>query len=102
NCLDRHVLAGHGDRHAFIWDSPVANRLEHITYAQALDRVSQIAGALARLGVAKGDRVVIYMPMVPEAAFSMLACARLGAIHSMVFGGFAPPELAARITDAAP
>ena len=102
NCLDRHVLAGHGDRHAFIWDSPVANRLEHITYTQALDRVSHIAGALANLGVSKGDRVVIYMPMVPEAAFSMLACARLGAIHSMVFGGFAPPELAARITDAAP
>ena len=102
NCLDRHVLAGHGDRHAFIWDLPVTDRLEHITYAQALDRVSHIAGALADLGVSKGDRVVIYMPMVPEAAFSMLACARLGAIHSVVFGGFAPPELAARITDAAP
>ena len=102
NCLDRHVLAGHGDRHAFIWDSPMADRLEHITYAAALARVEKIAGALAALGLTKGDRVVIYMPMVPEAAFAMLACARLGAIHSMVFGGFAPPELAARISDAQP
>jgi propionyl-CoA synthetase len=102
NCLDRHVTAGHGDRVALIWDSPMADRLEHITYAQALRRVEKIAGALAKLGVTKGDRVVIYMPMVPEAAFSMLAVARLGAIHSMVFGGFAPPELAARIADAKP
>jgi propionyl-CoA synthetase len=102
NCLDRHVAAGHGGRVALIWDSPMAGRLEHITYAQALGRVEKIAGALAALGVAKGDRVVIYMPMVPEAAFAMLACARLGAIHSMVFGGFAAPELAARIADARP
>ncbi len=102
NCLDRHVLAGHGNRNALIWDSPAAGRLEHITYAAALTRVEKLAGALANLGVTKGDRVVIYMPMVPEAVFSMLACARLGAIHSMVFGGFAPPELAARITDAQP
>jgi propionyl-CoA synthetase len=102
NCLDRHVLAGGGGRTAFIWDSPMAGRLEHISYATALARVSRIAGALAALGVAKGDRVVVYMPMVPEAAFAMLACARLGAIHSMVFGGFAAPELAARISDAAP
>jgi len=102
NCLDRHVRAGNGDRVALIWDSPMAGRLEHITYAQALGRVEKIAGALAALGVAKGDRVVVYMPMVPEAAFAMLACARLGAIHSMVFGGFAAPELAARITDAKP
>jgi propionyl-CoA synthetase len=102
NCLDRHVKEGHGERVALIWDSPMAGRLEHISYAQALARVEKIAGALAALGVAKGDRVVIYMPMVPEAAFSMLACARLGAIHSMVFGGFAPPELAARIADAKP
>jgi propionyl-CoA synthetase len=102
NCLDRHVLAGHGARNAFIWDSPMADRLEHITYAAALARVEKIAGALAALGLTKGDRVVIYMPMVPEAAFAMLACARLGAIHSMVFGGFAPPELAARISDAQP
>jgi len=102
NCLDRHVRAGNGDRVALIWDSPMAGRLEHITYAQALGRVEKIAGALAALGVTKGDRVVVYMPMVPEAAFAMLACARLGAIHSMVFGGFAAPELAARITDAKP
>jgi len=102
NCLDRHVRAGHGDRAALIWDSPMAGRLEHITYSHALARVEKIAGALAALGVAKGDRVVVYMPMVPEAAFSMLACARLGAIHSMVFGGFAAPELSARINDAKP
>jgi propionyl-CoA synthetase len=102
NCLDRHVLAGHGDRTAFIWDSAMEGRVELISYAKAQDRVAHIAGALANLGVAKGDRVVIYMPMVPEAALSMLACARLGAVHSMVFGGFAPPELAARISDAAP
>jgi len=102
NCLDRHIKAGHGDRIAFIWDSPMAGRLEHITYAQALARVEKIAGALKNLGVEKGDRVVVYMPMVPEAAFSMLACARLGAIHSMVFGGFAAPELSARINDARP
>jgi propionyl-CoA synthetase len=102
NCLDRHVKAGNGERVALIWDSPMAGRLEHITYAKALARVEKIAGALANLGVTKGDRVVVYMPMVPEAAFSMLACARLGAIHSMVFGGFAAPELAARINDAKP
>jgi len=102
NCLDRHVLAGHGARTAFIWDSAMEGRVERISYAQAQSRVAHIAGALANLGIRKGDRVVIYMPMVPEAAFSMLACARLGAIHSMVFGGFAPPELAARISDAAP
>jgi propionyl-CoA synthetase len=102
NCLDRHVKAGNGERVALIWDSPMAGRLEHITYAQALGRVEKIAGALAKLGVTKGDRVVVYMPMVPEAAFSMLACARLGAIHSMVFGGFAAPELSARINDAKP
>jgi propionyl-CoA synthetase len=102
NCLDRHIAAGRGGQVALIWDSPMAGRLEHITYNQALARVEKIAGALANLGVTKGDRVVIYMPMVPEAAFSMLACARLGAIHSMVFGGFAAPELAARINDAKP
>ena len=102
NCLDRHVKAGHGARTALIWDSPMAGRLEHISYAQALARVEKIAGALKTLGVEKGDRVVVYMPMVPEAAFAMLACARLGAIHSMVFGGFAAPELSARINDARP
>ncbi|MDE8347147.1 MAG: AMP-binding protein [Acidocella sp.] len=102
NCLDRHVAAGFGARPAFIWDSPMAGRLDSITYAEALNRVAKLAGALAALGVTKGDRVVVYMPMVPEAAFAMLACARLGAVHSMVFGGFAAPELAARISDAAP
>jgi propionyl-CoA synthetase len=102
NCLDRHIAAGRGDQVALIWDSPMADRLEHITYKQALARVEKIAGALRDLGVGKGDRVVVYMPMVPEAAFSMLACARLGAIHSMVFGGFAAPELSARISDARP
>ncbi|OYV24622.1 MAG: propionyl-CoA synthetase [Rhodospirillales bacterium 20-58-10] len=102
NCLDRHVKAGNGERVALIWDSPMEGRLEHITYHQALARVEKIAGALAALGVTKGDRVVGYMPMVPEAAFTMLACARLGAIHSMVFGGFAAPELSARINDAKP
>jgi propionyl-CoA synthetase len=102
NCLDRHIAAGRGDQVALIWDSPMADRIEHSTYSQALSRVEKIAGALRALGVAKGDRVVIYMPMVPEAAFSMLACARLGAIHSMVFGGFAAPELSARISDARP
>jgi propionyl-CoA synthetase len=96
------VAAGRGGNIALIWDSPMEGRLEHITYAQALGRVEKIAGALAALGVTKGDRVVVYMPMVPEAMFAMLACARLGAIHSMVFGGFAAPELAARITDAQP
>jgi propionyl-CoA synthetase len=102
NCLDRHIAAGRGSQVALVWDSPMADRLEHITYRQALARVEKIAGALRNLGVEKGDRVVIYMPMVPEAAFSMLACARLGAIHSMVFGGFAAPELSARINDARP
>ncbi|MDR3521262.1 MAG: AMP-binding protein [Acidocella sp.] len=102
NCLDRHVQAGNGERVALIWDSPMEGRLEHITYNQALARVEKIAGALTALGVTKGDRVVGYMPMVPEAAFTMLACARLGAIHSMVFGGFAAPELSARINDAKP
>jgi propionyl-CoA synthetase len=102
NCLDRHVAAGNGERVALIWDSPMEGRLEYITYNQALARVEKIAGALAALGVTKGDRVVGYMPMVPEAAFTMLACARLGAIHSMVFGGFAAPELSARINDAKP
>jgi len=102
NCLDRHINNGRGEQVALIWDSPMAGRLEHITYNQALARVEKIAGALANLGVTKGDRVVIYMPMVPEAAFSMLACARLGAIHSMVFCGLAAPELSARINDAKP
>jgi propionyl-CoA synthetase len=102
NALDRHVDAGHGDRTALIWDSPMAGRIERLSYRQMRDRTARVAGALAALGVGMGDRVVIYMPMVPEAAIAMLACARLGAIHSVVFGGFAAAELAKRIEDAKP
>jgi propionyl-CoA synthetase len=102
NAIDRHVAAGRGSQTAFIWDSPVTGRVERITYAALLARVEKLAGAMAARGVAKGDRVVIYMPMVPEAAIGMLACARLGAVHSVVFGGFAAAELAARIADAQP
>jgi propionyl-CoA synthetase len=102
NAVDRHVAAGRGDQAAIIWDSPMTGQVETITYARLLDRVARLAGALAARGVAKGDRVVMYMPMVPEAAIAMLACARLGAVHSVVFGGFASAELAARIADAKP
>jgi len=102
NCLDRHVAAGRGNQPALIWDSPMTGRVETFTYADLLDRAARLAGALAALGVSRGDRVVIYMPMVPEAAIAMLATARLGAVHSVVFGGFAAAELATRIADAAP
>jgi propionyl-CoA synthetase len=102
NALDRHVAAGHGGRLALIHDSPITGTQTRFTYAELRDAVAQLAGALAARGVGRGDRVVIYMPMVPEAAMAMLACARLGAIHSVVFGGFAAPELAARIDDAEP
>ena len=102
NCLDRHVDAGRGAQPALIWDSPMAQRTETFTYSELRDRTARVAGALAALGVEHGDRVVIYMPMVPEAVISMLACARLGAIHSVVFGGFAAAELAKRIEDARP
>ena len=102
NALDRHVEAGHGDRAALIYDSPVTGTKRTYTYAQLLDEVARFAGVLAGLGVGRGDRVVVYMPMVPEAAIAMLACARLGAVHSVVFGGFAPRELAIRIDDASP
>jgi propionyl-CoA synthetase len=102
NCLDRHVLAGRGDQDALIYDSPVTNTKTRFTYAQLLAKVAELAGALAARGIEKGDRVIIYMPMVPEAVFAMLACARLGAIHSVVFGGFAAKELATRIDDAKP
>jgi len=102
NCVDRHVEAGRGDDAALIYDSPVTGVDRLFTYRQLRDEVSQLAGALAALGVTRGDTVVIYMPMVPEAVFAMLACARLGAIHSVVFGGFAAPELAARIDDCRP
>jgi propionyl-CoA synthetase len=102
NCLDRHVAAGRGAQTALIWDSPMTGRIERYTYAELLIRTAKLAGALAQLGVGHGDRVVIYMPMVPEAAMAMLACARLGAIHSVVFGGFAAAELSTRIADAGP
>ena len=102
NAVDRHVAAGHGDRAAIIHDSPVTHGRRTITYAELQVRVATLAGALAARGVTKGDRVIIYMPMVPEAVEAMLACARLGAIHSVVFGGFAAPELAVRIDDAKP
>jgi propionyl-CoA synthetase len=102
NALDRHVEAGNGDRAALIYDSPVTGTKRTYTYAQLLDEVARFAGVLAGLGVGRGDRVVVYMPMVPEAAIAMLACARLGAVHSVVFGGFASPELAIRIDDATP
>ena len=102
NCLDRHVVAGRGPQAALIWDSPVTGTVQTFTYAEMLDRTARVAGALAGLGVKAGDRVVIYMPMVPEALIGMLACARIGAIHSVVFGGFAAAELAKRIDDAQP
>jgi propionyl-CoA synthetase len=100
--LDRHVEAGRGDRIALIYDSPVTGRIERISYQALTERVARVAGALQGLGVGRGDRVVVYMPMVPEAAVAMLACARIGAVHSVVFGGFAPRELALRIDDAEP
>lgn len=102
NALDRHVEAGRGEQPALIYDSPVSGTRRTYTYARLRDEVAAFAGVLARLGVGRGDRVVIYMPMVPEAAVAMLACARIGAVHSVVFGGFAPHELAVRIDDATP
>ncbi|MEK9672858.1 MAG: propionyl-CoA synthetase [Rhodospirillaceae bacterium] len=103
NCLDRHVERGLGNQAALIYDSPVTGGTKKTyTYAQLRDEVATFAGALAAQGVTKGDRVIVYMPMVPEAAIAMLACARLGAIHSVVFGGFAANELAVRIDDAKP
>ncbi|WP_329091361.1 MULTISPECIES: propionyl-CoA synthetase [unclassified Streptosporangium] len=102
NALDRHVEAGYGDRVALIHDSPVTGTARRYTYAELRDEVARFAGVLRLLGVEQGDRVVVYMPMVPEAVIAMLACARLGAVHSVVFGGFAPKELAARIDDARP
>ena len=100
--LDYHVANGRGDQLALIYDSPVTDQKKTYTFTELRDEVASCAGMLKDLGVEKGDRVVIYMPMIPEAAISMLACARLGAIHSVVFGGFAPPELAVRLNDAAP
>ncbi|SFB47747.1 propionyl-CoA synthetase [Amycolatopsis marina] len=102
NALDRHVAAGHGGRTALIYDSPVTGAKKRFSYAELLDQVARFAGALTSLGVTKGDRVIIYLPMVPEAVIAMLGCARIGAVHSVVFGGFAPKELAARVEDAEP
>ena len=102
NALDRHVVAGRGDQPAIIHDSPVTGEVRTLTYADTLEQVAAFAGALRRLGVDKHDRVLIYMPMVPEALVAMLACARIGAVHSVVFGGFAPSELAVRIDDVRP
>lgn len=100
--LDYHCEQGRGEKTALIYDSPVTGKKQAYTYNELRDKVAKIAGMLAGMGVEKGDRVVIYMPMVPEAAMAMLACARLGAIHSVVFGGFASNELAVRIEDAEP
>ncbi len=102
NALDRHIENGRGDQIAIIYDSPVTSTIRRITYNDLLDQVSRFAGGLKTLGVGKGDTVVIYMPMIVQAAVAMLACARIGAIHSVVFGGFAPHELALRINDAKP
>lgn len=100
--LDYHVQNGRGDQVALIYDSPVTTTKKTYTYSKLLDQVARFAGGLQQLGIEKGDTVVIYMPMIPEAVIAMLACARIGAIHSVVFGGFAPHELALRIDDARP
>ncbi|MDD5711351.1 MAG: propionyl-CoA synthetase [Smithellaceae bacterium] len=102
NAVDFHVESGRGDQTAIIYDSPVTDTVRKITYKELLDLVARFAGALDKLGVKKGDTVIIYMPMIPQAMVAMLACARLGAVHSVVFGGFAPNELAIRINDAKP
>jgi propionyl-CoA synthetase len=102
NALDVHIEDGIGDQAAMIYDSPVTNTIKTYTYRELRDEVARFAGVLAGLGVQKGDRVIIYMPMIPEAVISMLSCARLGAVHSVVFGGFAAKELAVRINDAKP
>ena len=102
NAIDRHVLSGKGNQTAIIYDSPVTNIKKKISYKRLQEQIIQFSGALKKLGVSKGDRVIIYMPMIPEAIIAMLACARIGAIHSVVFGGFASTELATRIDDCQP
>ena len=102
NAVDRHIERGRGKQLALIYDSPVTKTVRSYTYLQLRDEVARLAGAIRAAGVEKGDRVIIYMPAVPEAIFAMLACARIGAVHSVVFGGFAPKELATRIDDARP
>src|SRR5882757_3837196 len=102
NAIDRHVLNGRNDQPALIYDSPVTNTKKTFTYGRLLSEVQLLGAMLRDFGVGKGDRVILYMPMVPEAVFAMLACARIGAVHSVVFGGFAAKELATRIDDAKP
>ena len=102
NAVDRHVDAGRGEQPAIVYDSPLAGQKRSITYHRLLTETQVLAGMLRDLGVQKGDRVILYMPMIPEAIIAMLACARIGAIHSVVFGGFAARELATRIDDAKP
>ena len=101
-CIDRHIEVGHGEQVAIYYDSPVTDTKEQITYLQLRDEVSKLAGGLKKLGLHKGDTAIIYMPMIPQAVYAMLACARLGIVHSVVFGGFAPHELAIRIDDCEP
>src|SRR6202046_4593960 len=102
NALDRHVAGGRADQLALIHDSPLTGRITKFTYAELLAEVKTLAAIMVDFGIGKGDRVIIYMPMVPEAVIAMLACARIGAVHSVVFGGFAAKELATRIDDAEP
>ena len=102
NALDRHVDGGRAEQTALIYDSPVTGTKKSFTYRALRDEVAKLAGAIAAQGVGKGDRVILYMPMIPEAVMAMLACARLGAVHSVVFGGFAANELATRIDDCQP
>src|SRR5580692_9218698 len=102
NALDRHVAGGRANQVALIHDSPLTNAVTKFTYAELLKEVESLAAVMADFGVTKGDRVILYMPMVPEAVVAMLACARIGAVHSVVFGGFAATELATRIDDAKP
>lgn len=101
-CIDKHIKDGFGDQDAVIYDSPVTHTKQHITFNQLHEEVSKLAGGLQSLGLKKGDTCIIYMPMIPQALYAMLACVRIGVIHSVVFGGFAPHELAIRIDDCKP
>ena len=102
NCIDRHVSSGLGSSTALIYESAYTGEKGKLTFKEATDRVSKFARVLSNAGVTKGDRVIVYMPMIPEALIAMHACARIGAIHSVVFGGFAPEELAHRVQQAKP
>ena len=102
NAVDLHVGSGRADQTALIYDSPVTDSAAKLTYRELQSRVSKVAGMMLQNGVVTGDRVIIYMPMIPEAVIAMLACARIGAVHSVVFGGFAANELAVRIDDCTP